>query len=297
MRPFIPFSHPVFIRDTREDAPMPVRAVGDVATAFELFWEWPRFGDNWETTANVLAETVHGRGRPAKAAHAFASTAQDHGLYVEPHKVVLGVEVPSPPQSQWPHPLVVQEQGRRMLLHELDLLPRNGVFLDLGANVGMVTREALAYGHFVYAFDPDPACLTALYLKFAANPSVRIIPKAVGNSARTARFYRRPDEDTEWSSLIKHGVHEGGQVLDVEVIDIVDFIKSLDRPVTMLKMDIEGAEAECLDAVLDAGLHRSIGKILVETHERFSDELAAHIGRIRSRIEREGITNINLEWI
>jgi len=169
------------------------------------------------------------------------------------------------------------------------------LFLDLGANIGLVTGAALRLGFNVIAFEPDPKALLTLQARFGGDPRVQIIPKAVGGSARLAKFYRRSDEDTEWSSLTRIDVHAGGEIIDVEVIDLVEFIRRLDQPVSVLKMDIEGAEAECLEAILDAGLHRQIGYMLVETHERFSAELAARTEGIRKRVN--GIPNINLDWI
>lgn len=198
---------------------------------------------------------------------------------------------------RWRNPPKGHRLAEYLFYRTLDKAPRGGIFIDLGANVGKVAARALEYGHKVYAFEPDPTALAALRSRLGDNFAVEIIPKAVGATSRTAKFYRRPDEQTEWSSLTKIDVHEGGEVLEVEVVDIVEFIRGLGRPVTVLKMDIEGAEAECLEAILDAGLHRSIGMMLVETHDRFSPELAARLDAIRARIARENITNINLEWV
>lgn len=198
---------------------------------------------------------------------------------------------------RWRNPPKTQRLAEYLFYRTLDRAPRNDVFIDLGANVGMVTRRALEYGHRVIAFEPDPAALAELRSRFGANPHVEIVPKAVGATSRTAKLYQRPDKQALWSSLHPTDVHEGGGAIEVEVVNVVEFIEGLGRPVTIVKMDIEGAEAECLEAILDSGLHRSIGMILVETHDRFSPELAARLDAIRARIARENITNINLEWI
>lgn len=178
--------------------------------------------------------------------------------------------------------------------------PAGGLFIDLGANVGDVTRHALNYGMKVIAFEPDPLACRVLTEKFGGDDRIKIIPKAVGGAARVATFYQRPDVDnirrTESSSLMRTSEHERGSSFDVEVVDLAQFLRDLRQPVAILKMDIEGAEAECIEAILDAGIHHSIGKILVETHERFSPDLAARIGRLRDRIAREGIDNIDLDW-
>ncbi|MBL8578076.1 MAG: FkbM family methyltransferase [Mesorhizobium sp.] len=180
----------------------------------------------------------------------------------------------------------------------MDVTPP-GIFVDLGANFGTVSGKALDFGHKVYAFEPDPHALSRLRKRIGNNPNATIIPKAVGNSSRTAKFFRRPDADagdfSQISSLMKLDVHD--HEVEVEVVDIVEFLRGLPEPPAVVKMDIEGGEAECLEAILDAGLHTSIGHILVETHERFSTDIAARIDRVRDRIEREKISNIDLNWI
>ncbi|ESY09517.1 methyltransferase [Mesorhizobium sp. LNJC386A00] len=174
------------------------------------------------------------------------------------------------------------------------------MFIDLGANIGDVTGHVLAYGMRVIAFEPDPVARQILTTRFGNNDRVTIIPKAVGGSARTATFHQRPDVSdlrrTESSSLIQTHEHTNGKSFEVEVVDLVQFLQGLHEPIVIIKMDIEGAEAECIEAILDAGIHRSIGQILVETHERFSPDLADRIGKLRGRIAQEGIRNINLDW-
>ncbi|WFP61826.1 MULTISPECIES: hypothetical protein [unclassified Mesorhizobium] len=73
----------------------------------------------------------------------------------------------------------------------------------------------------------------------------------------------------------------------------MQFLKELEEPATVVKMDIEGAEAECIESMLDDGVYRSIGHVLVETHERLSRDLSNRIAALRDRIGREGINNID----
>jgi FkbM family methyltransferase len=178
---------------------------------------------------------------------------------------------------------------------------KNGLFIDLGANVGDVTRQALRYGMRVIAFEPDPDARRVLSERFRGDGRVTIIPKAVGSSARTATFHQPPHVDEVWrteaSSLYRSSGHMNGNSFEVEVIDLVDFLRNVGEPVSVLKMDIEGAEVECIESILDSGIHKSIGQILVETHEEIFTDLVDRTRALRERIEHEKIMNIDLSWV
>ena len=184
----------------------------------------------------------------------------------------------------------------------LRTLPKGSVCIDCGANVGDITDLMRRKGLRVIAFEPDSIAIKRLRGRFANDPGVTIVEKAVGASSWKAMFYQRPGaggdiRQTEGSSLVKKQAHSDGLVTEMDVVDLPAFIANLGEPVVLLKVDIEGAEAELLEALLDTGIHQSIGQIFVETHERFSPELASRIEAIRNRIQADNITNINLDWM
>jgi FkbM family methyltransferase len=175
----------------------------------------------------------------------------------------------------------------------LDAFPRNGVFVDLGANAGNVTAVALEYGHTVYAFEPGPAW-PVIHNRFGKDERVTLFNKAIGSHSRVVDFHIRKDGNSTDASFLK--AYRRGTTKKVEVVPVVDFLRSLPKRADIVKMDIEGAEAECLEAILDAGIHKNTGLFLVETHDRFSADLAERLDAIRRRIDVEHITNIDLTW-
>ena len=78
-------------------------------------------------------------------------------------------------------------------------------------------------------------------------------------------------------------------------MDFIDFLQALPEPISILKMDIEGAEIEILEKLLDTGLHTKIALIFVETHGRISLACAWRTDRIRARIHAAGFSNFNLD--
>lgn len=188
------------------------------------------------------------------------------------------------------------------LFHQVLRSAPAGLFVDCGANVGDVTAAALRYGRRVICFEPDLDALAVLKSRFGSDDRVKIIPKAVGNSDRTADFHQSPKvaagniRSTQASSIIKTE-ENNGLTRTIDVIDIVRFIQELNEPVAVLKMDIEGLEAECLEQMFASGTVENIGYLFVETHERFSEELAERISRIRKHVSDNSISNIYLDWI
>ena len=181
-------------------------------------------------------------------------------------------------------------------------LPKGALALDCGANVGTVTKALRRAGLEVHAFEPDPWAQARFRARFAGDPGVTLHPVGVGAEPgrfllhRTRDFARDPAHATIGSSLFAHGDHGDADAVEVEVIDLLAFIRGLGRRVDLLKLDVEGAEVAILERLLDEGLHRAVGHVYVETHERFSPDLAARTAALRDRIAREGIANVDLDW-
>ncbi len=181
-------------------------------------------------------------------------------------------------------------------------MPPGSIAIDCGANIGRITGVFVRHGFQVHAFEPDPFARGILEERFGAHPLVTIHPEAVGAAPsrvtlyRKAEFRDRPRKATISSSLLRRNVHGDRDAVEVDVIDLAAFVRSLDRPVDLLKIDIEGAEVEVLDHLIDEGTHDRIGMIYVETHERHSSALNESTMRLRQRIAEERIANINLDW-
>jgi FkbM family methyltransferase len=187
-------------------------------------------------------------------------------------------------------------------INRIRAMPPGSLAIDAGANVGRVTAALARRGFEVHAFEPDPVAADVFAARFAGRPPVHLHRAAVGARAGTLRLYRtkafarRPRKATTSSSLFRRDVHDAANAVEVEVVDLVEFIRGLGRPVDVLKLDVEGAEVEILERILDDGLHRRIGIVVAETHERHSPELARRTGELRRRIAAEGIANVDLDW-
>jgi FkbM family methyltransferase len=179
------------------------------------------------------------------------------------------------------------------------------VCIDLGANIGTITAQLASSGADVISFEPDPHTFTVLTQNTSHLPNVTLHQKAAGAQADQVMLRRAagwdasdPMRHSETSSIVRadKGMADSNTVL-VDVVDFVAFVTALDRDIRILKIDIEGAEWDLLDALLDAPVLQRIDTIFVETHERFDPEInIARFNRLAERAFAMDRPYINLYW-
>ena len=177
--------------------------------------------------------------------------------------------------------------------------------IDLGANVGKYTRQMASIVREVIAFEPDPWTAEQLRTNLADLTNVRIERVAAGIREGTAllwrheRFEHNPEKYSTSSSTISDKFDDTAQnqAIEVPIVNFADYICSLDRDIGVIKIDIEGAEVEILEALMDRpALLSRIDHIFVETHERQIPGQAARVHALRTRIAHMDHPYINLDW-
>ncbi|MFZ1725462.1 MAG: FkbM family methyltransferase [Albidovulum sp.] len=190
----------------------------------------------------------------------------------------------------------------------LALLKPGDVVIDCGANLGEVTAPLAATGAHVIAFEPDPYAFAQLSQRFADAANVTLHQKAVSTAAGTLRLMRAENfDDNPKGGSVKSTLLAGGRGIseddgiDVEVIDFVAFLRDLivaKGPVSLVKMDIEGAELNLLTAMDTAGLFADIRCTVAETHENKFKELRPDYRALRETFGQKYTSqHVNLDWI
>ncbi|HEV7866673.1 MAG TPA: FkbM family methyltransferase [Chthoniobacteraceae bacterium] len=188
-------------------------------------------------------------------------------------------------------------------LSEFPLGP-DDVAIDCGANVGEVTEHLAAGGATVYAFEPNPHAFARLKERFARRSNVHCIDRAVLDRVEVVQLFlhQQAEEDpVKWSTGssvlgFKSNVDQARSV-QVEAVDLAAFVLELDREVRLLKLDVEGVECCILNRLIDSGAIARIGTILVETHEKKIPEIREEMAALRTRIAREDLSKIRLDWV
>lgn len=178
--------------------------------------------------------------------------------------------------------------------------------IDLGANVGVITRRMAMTGADVISFEPDPGAFAALQAATRDLPNVTLVHKAAGHQSDSLLLHRsakwspdNPSGHTQGSSLMHRdkGADDVNSVR-VEVVDIIAYLEGLDRDIRILKMDIEGAEWDILTRLMGHPILSRIECIFVETHERQDPKrFVPMFETLQDWAEQIDRPYINLYWV
>jgi len=156
------------------------------------------------------------------------------------------------------------------------VLPRDQVkvIIDCGANIGLTSLYLAAhYPHaHIYSIEPDAENFELLGLNTRAEPRITPIRAAVvGRSCRTVRLSTGGES---W----KHHVVESSEGADVPALTIEQILEEYKlRHIDLLKVDIEGAEA---DVFRNGSFLDRVGFIIVELHGEYGHaDFAADVAR------------------
>lgn len=189
------------------------------------------------------------------------------------------------------------------------LLRPGDVAIDCGANVGAVSARLLASGADVIAFDPDPWAFDQLRRRFHDQPRYQLHNAAVGCAEgevtlmRAANFDGNEGNASQKSTIVAgaRNLGEAGEQVAVRQIDFVAFLRDLTKargPVSFVKIDIEGAELDLLDALHCADLLSGVRCMVVETHEHKFPDLRPRYEALRAMIATHYAPHhVNLDWI
>jgi len=192
-----------------------------------------------------------------------------------------------PPEMESLRALVEMVEGRRALV------------LDVGANCGAFTvplAAAAGQGSRILAFEPNPVMIGRLGHNLALNQlgeRVRIESCALGAEAGEAILHLKAGNLGQASLRPIAGRARAGGTL-VPVRPLADFAALAEgMELSILKIDVEGAEVPVLAPLLKAGGWRP-GAILIETRhaEAWEEDLLGLIAAAGygARLEAEGNT-------
>ncbi|MGC4081741.1 MAG: FkbM family methyltransferase [Vicinamibacterales bacterium] len=163
-------------------------------------------------------------------------------------------------------------------------------FVDVGANIGYFTvvgaRAVGRTGHVV-SFEPVPAVRSALAANLALNGirDVDVRTEALSSGEGETAIFTGPSSDTGLASL--RPLSDGGTltVRKCRFDDIVD----RRRRVRLVKIDVEGAETEVLEGMVET-LERDHPDLIVEITDGYLREAGSSAEQLVDLLHRLGYT-------
>jgi FkbM family methyltransferase len=121
----------------------------------------------------------------------------------------------------------------------------SGVALDVGANIGNHSVFFANYFNKVVSFEPHPKIFKLLKINTEDLANIEI--KNFGLSDKSEASSLRYDiGNYGGSSLTMHNEKSAYQSVDVQVRPLDDELSNYDQPIVLIKIDVEGHEAEVL---------------------------------------------------
>lgn len=162
------------------------------------------------------------------------------------------------------------KEAIQLLIKECTL--REGdVFLDLGSHLGQELEVLAPMGVEVHSFEPHPVLFNRLLENYKECPNVKLNNLAAWNSNEEKHlfFKRNKTEHSDGSTLIASKNNINTSIKDlVKCVDIAEYIKNINKPIKVLKIDVEGAEYVILEHLINEELIQDIEFIYCEDHER-----------------------------
>ena len=187
-----------------------------------------------------------------------------------------------------------RQYRRRLVRLRIEILARGKICIDLGANSGAYTKKMALAAKQVIAFEPDPWTFDRLRENVSHLENVKVENAAAGISDKPVLLFRHKDfaenpaSRSESSSILSSGSYLNTEnSVEVRQVNFLRYLEELGANVGVLKIDIEGAEIDLLEALFDRpDLLDRIDYIFAETHEEAMPDLASRARAIRERAKQ-----------
>jgi len=142
------------------------------------------------------------------------------------------------------------------------------VILELGANIGyyvLIESKVLSDKGYIYAVEPAADNVELLKKNIALNniKNIEVSNMAISNKKGTAKLYL--GKACNLHSLINSSGSPDAKYVEVQTDTVDNFLKGK-KPISFLRMDVEGYETEVIDGMRDTLKSQSFKRLFVEIH-------------------------------
>ena len=166
------------------------------------------------------------------------------------------------------------------------------LYLDIGANVGTTSLPVAIHNKNieVHAFEPNPKIFQSLEINKSLNNCDNLIlhKVAVGLKKEKLPLFVTSKEKANFgnSSFQKNTTIIDPKTIDVEVIRIDDFFNDIKKPVSLIKIDVEGFEWQVIEGAKN--IIKNHGPTIIFEH---NDKFLNDPIKIKSELEQFFLSN------
>ncbi len=200
--------------------------------------------------------------------------------------LVTRITTPTPELREWR-----RIEGDRRLRLEYDL-DANSVVFDVGGFEGQWASDIVAmYGCRVEVFEPVPAFAEDVQKRFERNPLVNVHMAGLAAEAGATSLELSGDA----SSHVRSGSGEG--TVAVELVAVADAIAATPaQQVDLMKVNIEGAEYDLVEHMIETGLISQVRDLQVQFH-LFIPNARARLDAIRAGLARTHVPTYQYDFL
>jgi FkbM family methyltransferase len=190
----------------------------------------------------VRALPLKGRWRIASALNRLFPTEHATLHLPDVGRLTLDLSIPMQQHVYWAG---LSRDDARILRLARSLLPSDGVFLDIGANVGLHTLAVARHvsDGAVVAFEPHPANHRLLVHNIEQNRFRHVVAEPLGLAEAPAVLTGTASSDGGNWSLASRGSYQ----FEVRLVRLDDYLQDHPVPrIDLMKIDVEGAEVRVL---------------------------------------------------
>jgi len=164
---------------------------------------------------------------------------------------------------------------------------KNGIFLDVGANVGqtLLLVKSIYKDKQYIGFEPNPSCLDYMGQLIRKNniQRVSVIPSAISENTSIARLEKYQDSEVDPMASIVTGFRSGNKgsipIMTVGKSVITKYLA--EYTISVIKIDVEGAELSVLKS-LEHLISRDRPSIICEVLPGSNDESGERLEKQKS---------------
>ena len=196
-----------------------------------------------------------------------------------------------------------QNQADLFLKNVINNTSNSDLIIDVGANVGNVSKMFFETGCEIVAIEPNLYAFQKLSELSTKYKKIKPLNAAACTFNGEASLFLHENArennlyySTGSSLLSKKTNVDSSNCEKVCALDLSEFIKKQRRPIRLLKIDIEGYEVELIPHLIKNSVLEYVSFLLVETHEKKNPFLEAKTDLMKKMISDIGFERGCWDW-